>query len=327
MISVNDDWKQHVTLPDQFVGTRVVRVIDGSGDGARLLQAWTPSGLEVDIALDRGFDIVTARLRGVPVAWLGASGPQPRYMQEPPGYGWLRTFQGGLVTTCGLSHIGSPAELSNQHNLPPHNEDVHHGEHGRYTHQSAQLTGCVITDDDDPAIVLSATIRESSLYSESFELKRQIDLPLYRSDITIRDSVTNIGALPARHELLYHVNLGHPLVSEDAIVHATSGASVRTERIAAPTPIATESVDAWSVDPADDGLATVYLSSPSFGGGLAYSYSVASLPEFLLWKLQRTKSNVVGFAPQSQPGAFLQPGETTEYLTRFSFTMENEDRR
>lgn len=299
-----------------------MRIIDGSGDGARILQAWTPSGLEIDVSLDRGFDISNARLRGTPLAWLGPSGPQPRYMYEPHGYGWLRTFQGGLLTTCGLSHVGNPSSLSNEHNYPPANTLIHHGEHGRISHESAQLVERVITDGDDPTVVLTGLVREAALYSECLELKRTIELPLYRPEIIIRDTVTNLGALSARHEILYHVNLGYPLVSKGATISADSGGSVRRESIQSNTPTAAETVDSWAVVAGGDQLPTVHLENRSIGMGLEFSYSGTTLPTFLLWKLQRTKSNVLGFAPRSVRDGFLDPGQAVDYAVRFSFTTD-----
>jgi hypothetical protein len=212
--------------------------------------------------------------------------------------------------------------LSNQHNLSPNDADVHHGEHGRISHQSAQLTGCAVIEDDNPRIQLTAHVREAALYAENLELRRQIDLPLYRPEILIRDQVINVGALPARHELLYHVNLGYPLVSEGAMVRANSSGTVRSEKVAALTRDATEKVDAWAITPSEDNVATIQLTSPEFGGTLDFDYSSDTLPEFLLWKLQRTKNNVLGFAPRSAVETFLEPDQTVDYKARFSFTTD-----
>ncbi len=223
MWAADDSWKDYAAHPDQFAGTRIVRVIDGSADGARLLQAWTPAGVAVDIHLDRGLDLGDVRVKGVPLGWVGPSGPQPRYMYESEGFGWRRTFQGGLLTTCGLSHVGNPAWRSNRHNLPPSSPDMAQGEHGRISHQSAQLTKSELLLDDDPKLVIAGKIREAAIYSDCLELRRVIEIPLYRNEITLRDEVANVGALPARHEMLYHVNLGYPLVSETATVSTQDG--------------------------------------------------------------------------------------------------------
>ena len=53
-------------------------------------------------------DIADAFYNQHSVAWLsglGISSPQPF---SDKGFNWLRTFGGGLLVTCGLTHIGAP---------------------------------------------------------------------------------------------------------------------------------------------------------------------------------------------------------------------------
>ncbi len=92
---------------------RLVTLIDGPGAGGRLLQARTPSGLALDIALDRSADILRISFRGHELGWhspVQAPHPWPPAELEH-GLGFLRGFDGFLVT-CGLDHHGPAAETS-----------------------------------------------------------------------------------------------------------------------------------------------------------------------------------------------------------------------
>src|SRR5512141_2170662 len=99
-----DELKRMVGTLDQLAGIRLVEYADGKARGMRAAEVWTGSGLSFTIWLDRGMDIGPASFEGKPLAFLHpALGTPSQY--EPDGLGWLRTFGGGLLTTCGLTHI------------------------------------------------------------------------------------------------------------------------------------------------------------------------------------------------------------------------------
>jgi hypothetical protein len=103
-----------------------------------------PSGLQIEVLLDRGFDLFTARFRGVPLSWMGPPGLRPRTLYEPGGFGWLRTFHGGLLVTCGLDHFGGPTRRPTPEHAPPDQRLVDFGEHGRVSHEAAALVRCEV---------------------------------------------------------------------------------------------------------------------------------------------------------------------------------------
>ena len=83
----------------QFVGARDITL-----NGMRALHLYNAAGLELIVLPDRGFDIWDARFKGLPLTWLAPGSP------FPPDWGadGLRQFNGGLLTTCGLTHVGPP---------------------------------------------------------------------------------------------------------------------------------------------------------------------------------------------------------------------------
>jgi hypothetical protein len=81
---------------------------NGAGRGTRIAWVNTGAGLRYKVVPDRGLDIADAFYNAHSLAWLshaGVTAPQPFSHR---GLDWLRTFGGGLLTTCGLSHVGGP---------------------------------------------------------------------------------------------------------------------------------------------------------------------------------------------------------------------------
>lgn len=311
---------------DQLSGTRLVQVTDGSGAGMRILEVWTRAGLHAEILLDRGFDLFTVRHRGVPVSWAGPPGLRSATAYEPTGFGWLRTFHGGLVTTCGLEHFGGPASRAVPELAPPDDRVVHYGEHGRISHQGADLIRreTVRTPAGD-VIVLTGEIRQAALYAEQFVLRRTVEIPVDRPEIRLTDTVTNISSLPARNALLYHVNLGYPLVAPGTEVSALLDRGPHSEAFPPLTPDAPEQVELWPVVPGSGGDSRITVASPSGSPQLELSYDAATLPALFVWKLPRSRVNVLGIAPASaaspDDAPILGTGESVEY--RMSFRINS----
>lgn len=274
-----------VAHPDQLAGTRLSRVVGGSGDGALLLTVWSPSRVELELQVDRALDITSLRFNGVPVGWSGPPGLSPRTVFEPTGFGWQRTFHGGLLTTCGLEHVGDPVVAPNDQG-PPTPRTEQYGEHGRISHLPAEIIERRIDDEND-LIRVVGIIRQASIYSERLELERTIEVGLTAPWIRVKDVVRNAGSLPARHDLLYHLNFGYPLSQPGSTVSTGQFLYELPELEAA----STELVELLEVASSRE----VTIASPE---GIRVRLHIGpELPRTLLWALPRSHSNVIGIAP------------------------------
>ncbi len=99
---------QRVGSIGQIAGVRPFRYTDGRADGVKAADVRTGSGLGFTVLLDRGMDIAHAEFAGKPVSWDSKNGVAAPGFFERPGQDWLRTFGGGLLTTCGLIQVGPP---------------------------------------------------------------------------------------------------------------------------------------------------------------------------------------------------------------------------
>src|SRR5438132_1610483 len=112
----------------QIAGVRLLELADGKERGVRAAEIKTGSGLSCTVLIDRGLDISTAEYNGKALAWRSMTQDAHPAFFEPEGLGWLRTFYGGLLVTCGMTYAGAPGEDQGQA----------YGLHGRVSHLPAR---------------------------------------------------------------------------------------------------------------------------------------------------------------------------------------------
>ena len=300
---------------------RVDRFIedDGPARGARRVRVVNGGGLEFEVHPDRALDIGSATFNGIPFAWLSATGITRPDAYEPQGRGWLRTFGGGLVTTCGLDSFGPPAD----------DEDGVAGMHGRIGTVPASLTETSATPD---LVTVAGEVRQAGVFQENLVLRRRITSRVGSSSFTIDDTVTNEGESSSPHMVLYHVNLGWPLLDAGTVIDipatsvtprdsdAVAGFDARTE-VGEPTVGFREQV--YIHEAGDERVARVTNAARGLELTLRYS---DTLPALFQWKMTATKHYVLGLEPantseiQGRAAARengilprLEPGETRSY--------------
>jgi hypothetical protein len=189
-----------------LAGIRLVEYQEGKARGMRVAQVWTGSGLRFEVLLDRALDIGAAEHNGRAIAWLYPALGAPQFF-DPHQYGWVRTFGGGWVTTCGLDFFGQPEN--------DHGQAL--GLHGRISHTPAEQVR-VTTEwrDDDYVLEIEGRARQAAVFGENLVLTRRVTTKLGANSFTIHDTITNEGFRASPHMILYHCNFGFPVVSPDS---------------------------------------------------------------------------------------------------------------
>jgi hypothetical protein len=323
VITAVPELRRRVGHPDQLYGTRLTRIVDGPGDGIRTLHVWNAAGLRCELLVDRGFDLYRLEHRGQPVQWTGPPGLRSRFAYEPQGWGWLRNFHGGLLMTCGLEHVLLPIDRPTPEYQVPVDEPVHFGLHGRVANEGATLVAHEIVEDaDEPLIRIRGRVVQASIFRESLWLERTVEIPLLAPTIRLRDVVVNAGFAPTHHELLYHVNLGYPLIDDGTTVRVPGGEPIVATR---PQAAFAEVVTEHDMASADGQRAEVIVESAA-GRVLSLRYSSASLPHFYVWYMMGEGAYAIGLEPSTvgrdradvTPDTYLQPGERCSYELEFS---------
>lgn len=185
--------EQHLLASDCEVRESILT--NGPAAGSRQIEIRAPGGIDLRILPDRGFGIMQAWRRGRPLAWVDPNREAPP-VSNLHGAEWLRTFAGGLLTTCGLRHVGQPNE--------------EHGLHGRFSHQRALVRSVEVSRADSCRVVsASALIVEPDSLGPLLELSRTIATAAGMGRVEVRDVLANCGYAFEPVELLYHVNLSY----------------------------------------------------------------------------------------------------------------------
>lgn len=333
---------RHVGDITQLAGVELLSFEDGAPRGVRLARFRTGSGLDFDVLLDRGMDIGRAAYRGEALAWQSATGPISPAFFEPEGGGWLRGFHGGLVTTCGLTYLGAPCV----------DEGVSLGAHGRASYTPAE--GVWVDAEwqgDDYVMWAQGRLREAAVFGENIRMHRRIWTRLGESRIYIDDTVENLGDEPAPHMLLYHINIGFPVLAEGSRVVIPSrkvtprdpDAERELDRYASvEAPIAgyREAVFYHEVE-GRDGFATagVVGGVGESARGIIIRYSQETLPRLIQWKMMGHGQYVMGLEPanclvegrakERERGSlvYLAPGESRNYRVEIAVLTSDDEAR
>lgn len=307
----------------QLGGCRHYILTEGWARGLRATDFNTGSGLRYTVLPDRNMDISLADYKGVNLVYITGNGETHPSYYEPEGTGWLRTFTGGLLTTCGLTHLGAPCT----------DENEVLGLHGRISttpaKQFADLSGW---DGDNYVLRVRGIMEEGCLFGTKLRLEREISSVLGQNKIRLKDTVTNFGNKTTPFTLLYHMNFGYPLLSEDAELITDLSETVPRDPEAVkglkefrtfskPLPAYNEQVFFHTPRGNDEGHTEVILRNKKIATAVTIRFNVNQLPHLTQWKMMAYGEYVLGIEPgnvHSKPRnlhrqenvlPFLQPGE------------------
>ncbi len=324
----------------QIGGVRRFTLTEGNQAGVEMVELRTGGGLRLVIVPGRGMDISAAEYKDVSLCWRSSTGEVAGSFFEPEGYAWSRSFFGGLLTTCGLTYAGHPCV----------DKDENLGLHGRVS----QIPAKNVWSDgewqgDEYNMWVQGKVRETTASGKGLEMTRKISSVLGQNCFTIHDRIENKGWERCEHMILYHFNLGFPLLDENTRIHIPSKKTVqwKSDRPVTPQDYSqmhppkakmTESVFFHDCESDREGRVSVTVENPNLLGGLklSISYYKTQLPRLLQWKMLGEGIYVVGIEPanclaegrawERAQGTlqFLEPGEVREY--RLQVSLEGRDK-
>jgi galactose mutarotase-like enzyme len=308
----------------QLGGCRHYILSEGSARGMRATVIDTGSGLQYTVLPDRAMDISLASFKGINLVYLTCNGETHPAFYEPEGIGWLRTFAAGLLTTCGLTYLGSPCE----------DEGEQLGLHGRIsTAPARQFADLSDWDGKNYFIKVRGIIEEGFLFGNKLRLERVICSVLGKSIIYIHDKITNFGDRPSPFTILYHMNFGYPFLSEDTELIIEPSETIPRDPDAVPglnefrhfikpQPDYKEQVFYHKMKGSNAGEAEVTIRNQTVKTAVTIKFNIKQLPYITQWKMMGNGEYVLGIEPCNIPCKsrnvlreenilpFLQPGES-----------------
>ena len=305
-----------------------MRLIGGKGDGMRILNVRNGCGLEFTVSLDRCGDISRLSLKGDNYGYFSPSGyVSPQYYDNKVN-GFLNSFTAGFFTTCGLTAVGSPC-MDNGENLPLH---------GSISNTPCENDMYWIENNE---IHIKLTVRDAALFSHQLILEREYICSTEKNEIVLKDKIKNISSSETPFEILYHCNVGYPLLSENTVVDIPSNnVTPRNEHAkdGIESCIIMEKPQKGYIEKCYyhtmSGNTAVSIYNPDIDKGLVINYNSDELKYFTEWKMMGEYEYVLGLEPGNclpdgrnimrEKGILdcLSSGEEREYCIKFEFTEE-----
>jgi hypothetical protein len=308
----------------QLFGIKPYIMTGGRADGVRAFDIRNGSGLEFTVLQDRCLDISALSFKGINCSYLSKAGVVSPYYYEKDENGFLRNFYSGMLTTCGLRNVGPPCvdggEIFTQH--------------GRISNIAAEnVSACVEMNTHPATMTVSGTMREACVFGENLLLHRRIACRQGENKILISNTVENAGFRREALMLLFHFNIGYPLLDEDAYLVAPSAKVTPRDaeaesgiadwnRCGKPAPDYREQVFYHDLKAGNDGNTSVALINKKLNIGLALLFNKRQMPHFTQWKQMGEGEYVMGLEPcncfvdgRTAPCnkdviRYLEPGET-----------------
>lgn len=320
---------------ETLYGIREAMLVDGPEKGVRVFDVRNGKGLEFTVLSDRGMDIPFLRYKGMNIGFgskVEIKGPQ--FYAEDGNRGFLRQFDGGFLTTCGITYAGTCTQ----------DDGEMLGMHGPYSNTPAKhVVAEEVYEGDEIILRLRGQVREACLYGSNMLVMREIRVNTECNRIQIIDTTENQGFEPEPLMLLYHINFGYPMLDEGARLN------INSKKITAKSEFAISEMDSYDrmIAPqigrsdqcyhhegfGEQGIAVVENEKRKVSATIRFN--TKQMPYLCEWKCMRAGDYALGIEPSvsgvqnrtlaKERGTlrYLEPGET--YVSGFEIEFRDLD--
>ena len=311
----------------QIFGIKEYMLTGGKAKGVKAFDIHNGAGLEFSVVADRCLDIGRLTFKGVNCSYMGKTEiVSPVYYDESE-HAFFRNFYAGFLTTCGLRNVGEPSADNGES----------FGLHGRISNTPGEeVCASIVWEDDVPVMTVSGQMREARFFGENMLLKRKISCSYGENKIWIHDCVENRGFKCEPLMLLYHFNMGYPLLDENAMLlspsrtvvpydsEASKGCHLRNQ-MQPPTPDYVEQVFYHDLQTDADGNTCVAMVNHRRELGIALHLNKKQLFNLTQWKQMGESEYALGLEPcncyvggrldplNKDILQYLKPGESKDF--------------
>lgn len=280
-------------------GYRQYTLDEGKAKDVQVCELSNGTGLRFEILKTRGMDLGRCYYKEMPISYCSYQGDVHPSYYEAYHDGWLRSFAGGLLVTGGLTSMGAPLS-ENGESLPLH---------GRISNIPAESFHVENTwQGNEQVIVAKGSVRESKALCYNIVLTRVITMKAGVNTFQIHDEIYNEGFEDQEQMMLYHFNIGYPLLDEDSKLYCNTKEIIPRDRIAQqrdepydtyvkPTNHYPDVVYYHDLEEDQHGKCHVVFVNKTLELGIALSFDKAVLDQFTQWKFTGKGNYVAGIEP------------------------------
>jgi hypothetical protein len=262
--------------------------------------------MKIWVIASRGMGVWAAESEGQRLGWNSpVRGPvNPRYvsLMEPTGTGWLDGFD-ELMVRCGLESNGSAVFDAQSRLIYPL--------HGRIANRPAHSLQ-VEVDAAAGTITLRGIVDECRFHYQKLRLLTALTTSFGSTAFRWSDKVENLGGAPAGMQMLYHINIGEPLLTPGSRLIAPvrevsphdyypDDRALRNYQLyPAVTSLPSQQSFFFDLLADESGATQVLLEQPSEDRGLAIRFNRRELPCFTQWR--NNVSAADGYVTGLEPG-------------------------
>jgi len=320
--------KNYVGNNLQIRGAEALVLQGGKGNGMHFLYVRNGLGLEAWVSLDRAGDISRLNFKGDNMGYFSPCGYVAPTYYEKEGTGFLKSFTAGFFTTCGLTAVGAPCV----------DEDGEAPMHGTISNTPAEL---LAVEEDNDCLTVKLRVIDAVIFGKKIVLNRIYSFSYKENIFSVEDTVTNEGDTAIPYMIMYHCNMGYPLLSENSILKIPNKSVNPRDREAEKyidTALKMEKPQACFAERCyyydvleNNNLATVGIYNEDIAKGVILNYKKDTLPCFTEWKMMGKRDYVLGLEPGNctpdgrdvlrKKGTlkFLQPEQSCTTTVEFKF--------
>lgn len=252
----------------------------------QLVVRW--GSFQVQLLPTRGMSIESVTVGDVRFGWQSPiPGPvHPAWvpLAAPDGLGWLNGFT-ELLARCGLNSNGAPQFSAGGR--------LEYPLHGAIGNLPAQSLAIELIDEETLDVV--ADVHEARFHFHHWRLRTRYRMCAGQNQIVVSDIVTNLSGQRRDFQLLYHFNLGLPLLEPGGRIHVGAEGVVPRNAIAEPDRAAWDAIPAArpgepehvffmqpKMNESGQALAVLRNAATSLAAGI--EFDARALPCFTLWK-------------------------------------------
>ena len=303
----------------QLFGIKEYMFTAGKAKSVKAFDINNGTGLEFTVLADRGLDIGRLAFNSRNFAYLSKTGIVAPAYYYGNDRSFFNNFLGGFLTTCGLRNVGSSSSDNGEF----------FGIHGLISNTPGEeVCASTVWDEGYPVMTISGQMRETRFFGENMLLKRKISCPFGTNKFLIHDCVENIGFKREQLMILYHFNLGFPLLAADSELLSPSREVVPRNaealkgiesyhQMQEPTPGYVEQVFYHDLKADEEGKTCVALVNRRMELGIAFHFNKKQLFNLTQWKQMGEGEYVLGIEPcNCYVGGRLDPlnKDIAEYL-------------